>query len=252
MHDTALALPLVAAIFALAGTVKGIAGLGLPTVSIGLLGLWMSPMQAAALLLVPALVTNVQQMLDGPALRELLRRLWPMLVGILVGAAGAASFAGTIDPRLSTGLLGATLASYGLLGLAGVELPPPGRLERWLGAPIGVATGVLTAATGVYVVPAVPWLQSLRLPPDRMVQALGLSFTASSIGLGTALLQSGGLSARTALDGGVALVAAMAGMALGTRLRRRLSPAAFRRGFFVATLALGAQLAWKAWSASPA
>ena len=65
----------VGAVFALAGFVKGVIGLGLPTIAMGLLGVLMTPNQAAAILVVPALLTNVWQMWDGPALKALLRRL---------------------------------------------------------------------------------------------------------------------------------------------------------------------------------
>ena len=51
----------VVAVFALAGGVKGITGMGLPTVAMSLLGLWMHPAQAAMLLVIPSLVTNVAQ-----------------------------------------------------------------------------------------------------------------------------------------------------------------------------------------------
>lgn len=45
--------------FLLAGFVKGVVGLGLPTVAVGMLGLVMPPAQAAALLVAPSMVTNV-------------------------------------------------------------------------------------------------------------------------------------------------------------------------------------------------
>ena len=50
-----------AAVFLVAGTVKGVVGLGLPTIAMALLVLMMSPAEAAALLIVPSLVTNVWQ-----------------------------------------------------------------------------------------------------------------------------------------------------------------------------------------------
>ena len=53
---------LVIATFMLAGTVKGVIGLGLPTVAMGLLGLAMLPAQAAALLIIPSTVTNLWQL----------------------------------------------------------------------------------------------------------------------------------------------------------------------------------------------
>ena len=55
----------------LAGFVKGAIGLGLPTVSIGLLGLMMTPAQAAAIMVAPALITNVWQASVGGGLLPL-------------------------------------------------------------------------------------------------------------------------------------------------------------------------------------
>jgi hypothetical protein len=75
----------VAAIYVLAGSVKGAIGLGLPTVSMGLLGIWLPVEQAAAILILPAFLTNVWQSLAGGALISLLSRLWPMLICLVVG-----------------------------------------------------------------------------------------------------------------------------------------------------------------------
>ena len=86
----------ISGIFLLAGLVKGLIGLGLPTVAIGLLGLMMAPAQAAALLIVPSLVTHIWQALAGPCLLVLLRRLWPMFAGICLGTwAGAGIITGS-------------------------------------------------------------------------------------------------------------------------------------------------------------
>ena len=71
--------------FLLAGFVKGVIGLGLPTVAIGLLGLLMTPTQAAAILVLPALITNVWQAAVGGNLVPLVKRAWPMLVGVCIG-----------------------------------------------------------------------------------------------------------------------------------------------------------------------
>ena len=81
--DSPTILAAVAAAFFLAGLVKGVIGLGLPTVAVGLLGLMMTPAQAAAVLIVPSLLTNAWQACDGGALGDLIRRLWPLLFGIL-------------------------------------------------------------------------------------------------------------------------------------------------------------------------
>jgi hypothetical protein len=78
-------LTLIALTLLLAGTVKGLFGLGLPTITMGLLGLIMPPVQAAALLVVPTLATNALQLAGGPALRTVLSRFGSMILPSCVG-----------------------------------------------------------------------------------------------------------------------------------------------------------------------
>src|SRR5215475_179131 len=71
--------------FFLAGIVKGVAGMGLPTVAMGILGAIMSPVSAASLLVIPSFVTNFWQVFTGPNFLALMQRLWLMMLGIVVG-----------------------------------------------------------------------------------------------------------------------------------------------------------------------
>ncbi|KVT87789.1 hypothetical protein WT25_06760 [Burkholderia territorii] len=239
-------LTIVVLVFLLAGAVKGMIGLGLPTIAMGLLTLAMPPSAAASLLLVPSFITNVWQLWLGPSFGSLLRRLWPLLAGLTIG-----TLTGTLTglPALAAGsawthaALGVVLVAYGCWGLAAARLPAPGRHEKWLSAVAGYLTGVMTAATGVFVVPAVPYLQALRLPKDDLIQALGLSFTASTVALALQLRVTGALQT---VDLGVsvlALVPALAGMMGGQYARRVMSENAFKRCFFVGMIALGAYMA---------
>ena len=81
--------------FLAAGMVKGITGMGLPTVAMGVLGAALSPLTAAALLLMPSFVTNVWQLLSGPSFGKLIHRLWPMMTAILAGTLALFSREGT-------------------------------------------------------------------------------------------------------------------------------------------------------------
>ncbi|MBP0445167.1 sulfite exporter TauE/SafE family protein [Roseomonas sp. SSH11] len=233
----------IAAVFTLAGFVKGVIGLGLPTVAMGVLGSLMAPAAAAALLVFPSVVTNIWQMAGGPGLPALLRRLWPMLAGVCLGSwAGAGLLTGD-NTRAAMAGLGAALLAYAAIGLLPWKLPRiPPRHEGWAGPLTGAATGLVTGATGVFVIPAVPYLGALGLTRDELVQALGLSFTVSTLALAVALGGAGVFNADLAWGSLVALIPALVGMWLGTALRRRVSPEAFRRWFFLGLLVLGVQL----------
>jgi uncharacterized membrane protein YfcA len=128
----------VVAVLAVAGVVKGVIGLGLPTIAMGLLGTLMTPNQAAAILVVPATLTNVWQMWDGPALKILLRRLWPMLVCALLGTLPAADILTKASVSLTTALLGVILMIYALIGLVGVHFKVSRRAGPLLGPLVGL------------------------------------------------------------------------------------------------------------------
>jgi uncharacterized protein len=237
-----LELLLAAPVFLLAGFVKGVIGLGLPTLSIGLLSLVMAPAQAAALLIAPSIVTNIQQMRPWATLVALIQRLWPMLAGVTLGTlAGSGWLTGTSTRAAAAGL-GAALIAYAALGLAKVKFSVRKESERWLGPVVGVATGLVTAATGVFVIPAVPYLQAIGLEKDDLVQALGLSFFVSTLALWGALVLGGVGGGGLALSSLLMLAPALAGQLAGQHLRSRIDAATFRLWFLIGLLMLGCAL----------
>lgn len=241
-------LALVAFAFLLAGFVKGVIGLGLPTISMGLLALAMPTAEAAAILVAPSILTNFWQMLAGQPLRAALRRLWPLLVGICLGTWSGAGLMTSSPSRFSSAALGAAILIYGLLGVLSIRFHVPPRAERWLSLPVGAVTGFLGAATGVFVIPSVPYLQALGLDKDDLIQTLAISFTVSTLALIGNLYFGNVFTRDITFASLLALVPALAGMALGQFARTRLSEAAFRRVFFVSMIALGGYIMLRALS----
>ncbi len=250
MPDTGTVL-LIAAVFVAAGAVKGIVGLGLPTVVMGALGLAMPPAQAAALLVVPSLVTNLWQWLAGPAWRTVTRRLAAMLVFICLGTTLGIGLLTRSHSTWPSVLLGSVLVVYALTGLMLKPRPPRGLLERWVGPAVGGITGLLSGATGVFVMPAVPYLNALGMGKDELIQAMGLTFTVATVALALGLAWQGAFSLQLATTSTLAVAPALLGMVVGQRLRGRLDPVAFRKLFFVALLVVGLYMAVHGWPTAP-
>mgnify|MGYP003530595992 FL=1 len=230
----------VLGVFALAGMIKGAIGLGLPAVAMGLLTLFISPFQAATLLIVPSMVTNVWQLFAEGHVLRLVRRFWSLLIGIIVGSVWS------VFPTLGHGefqseaLLGGMLMLYGLYGLFAKNMPNLAPYEKYLSPVIGYLGGALTVATGVIVIPVVPFLQSLHLKRDDLVQSLGLAFTVSTLCLAV-FLQQNPIEAMP-FDYKMALIAlfpALVGMWLGTKIRYRIPEQKFRKVFFCGLVIFG-------------
>lgn len=233
---------LVILTFFMAGAVKGVIGLGLPTVAMGLLGLAMPPAQAAALLIVPSTLTNLWQLAAGGHLLALLRRLGGMLTMIFIGTLLGSVWLGIDSGPWAAHGLGAALLVYALYGLVGPGLRVAPAWEPWLGPLCGLLTGVVTAATGVFVMPAVPYLQGLGLSRDELVQALGLSFTVSTLALAVGLAGQDALGNQALGASLLVLAPALLGMFAGQWLRGRISAALFKRCFFIGLALLGGHL----------
>ena len=229
----------IATVFLLAGWVKGVVGMGLPAVAMGALGLAMSPVQAAALLVAPSLVTNIWQFVAGPGVVSTLKRLASMMVFVCVGTALGIQLLASGSSRWPSVALGGVLALYALLALFLPRLVVPPRLERGLSPVIGFTTGIVTGATGVFVVPAVPYLSALELTKDELIQAFGLSFTVSTIALAAALGSTGSYPINLLVASLFAVLPALLGMFIGQRMRNRIEPVTFRRWLFVSMFLVG-------------
>lgn len=239
-------LLVIAAVFMLAGFVKGVIGLGLPTVSMGLLAVSMTPVQALTVVIVPAIVTNIWQTFVGPYLRDIMRRLWPLMLGTVIGIWSCAGLMTGPYARDGTIVLGVLLAIYAVIGLSKVRFSVSRTNEKWVGGIVGLVTGAISAATGVQVIPSMPFMQAIGMEKDELVQALGVFFTIATLALALNLTTAGLLNASTAVPGLVAMVAAFAGMFLGQAVRTKMEPESFRRWFLIAMLLLGLYLAGSA------
>jgi hypothetical protein len=236
-------LVFIAAAFLLAGFVKGVIGLGLPPVSMGLLAVAMPPTQALAIVIVPAILTNIWQTFVGPHLRDIMRRLWPLMLGLTIGTRLNAGMMTGPYARFAPIFLGILLVIYAVVSLRKFVFTVGRQNEKWVGGIVGLISGVISAATGVQVIPSMPYLRALDMERDEFVQALGVFFTFGTLGLAFNLTAAGLLDPSTALPGGVALACSFTGMAIGQAVRARLEPEAFRRWFLISMICLGIYLA---------
>ena len=244
--EEAPSLLIVALVFLAAGGIKGVVGFGLPTLSLAVFVLLTPLPTAMALMLLPSLVTNVWQALQGGHLVALCHRFRLLFIT----AFGAIFLtAGFVTPGLEQALrllLGATIGLYALVTWRGLRLSFVQGREGSTGFAAGVLNGGLTGLTGAFVVPGVFYLQAVGLDRNQLVQAMGILFTVSTLGLLLALGDSGHFGLTEARTSAWGVVPAVLGMMVGQRLRHRMPEALFRRVFLLALAALGGYICLRA------
>ena len=235
-------LAIIAAIFLLAGAVKGVVGLGLPTVSLGLLTVVFGLKGAMVLMIIPSFTTNFWQGVVGGNLVKLLKRFWLLFALTCICIWIGAKFLKTADTAMLSVLLGFVTFLYGLIGLVAPRMPDARPHEKWLSPLVGISNGLITGLTGSSVMPGVPYYQSLEMDRDEMIQAMGILFSISALALGFAMAGEGLLPTELGVASLAGLVPAFGGMWLGLQVRKRISQQTFKRFLFASLLALGAYI----------
>ncbi len=233
-------LLLTGTVFLLAGIVKGIVGFGLPTVCLALFALTTGLVEAMALLLWPSFVTNLVQALQGGQFLALLKRLQALLIPAFLLIFAGTLVLQSVEMTVMSSLLGILIIVYAVLTLSGFRTSWSKKRNTFFGLVSGGLNGLLTGMTGSFVMPGVLYLNNLGLPRDQLVQAMGILFTVSTVGLGIALGGHGLISTQMTWISLAGVVPALIGMSVGRRIRVRLPEQTFRRIFLLALLGLGA------------
>jgi uncharacterized membrane protein YfcA len=230
---------LALAVFLIAGVVKGLVGMGLPTITIALTSLVLPLSDTIALIALPTIFTNVWQAAVGGNFRAIVRRQWPLIVPLALTLYLTMWLIGRKAPDWAFLVLAAVLVGYSVLGLFRIRLHIHADLEKPLAPVIGVVSGFVAGLVGVPVIPLMPYLQGLDIKPSELVQTLGVVLCATSVALTVSLLGFGMLDRAHAIVSAVAVVPAIAGMFVGTKIRLRLSVEQFRLAVLWALLLTG-------------
>lgn len=245
MDYTVVTIAIILGVFGFAGLVKGVVGLGLPPIVLGLLTAIIGIHPAMALVALPAFITNIVQAVSGSHWKTLwlTQRLFFFFATISI-AAGCLLTQFVSQAHMSL-LLGVLLMCYGSLGILKFKPHIDVQWRPHAGVVLGMCNGVFTGLTGSSAVPGVFYLQAIGLPKEKLIQAMGILFTCSSLGLSLGLIWQGVLTPSASALSVVALIPATICMYFGAKLRTHISVIMFERIFYGALTLLGLYVIFK-------
>ncbi len=212
-----------------AGLVKGVTGIGYATCAMPLLAMSVGLEKALALVVVPALVSNVAVLFGSGDVVRTLMRFQRFYLAILPGIAVGTALLGLVDAGLATKGLAVLTLAYVVLAVAKPALSLPPALERPLAMPAGLVNGLLTGLTGSQIVPLVPYMMALRLDANTQALAINLAVTIASLALGGALAFAGIMTSQMLALSAAGALPAIAGTLAGNTVRGSLPVDGVRR-----------------------
>ncbi|HUS95146.1 MAG TPA: sulfite exporter TauE/SafE family protein [Hyphomicrobiaceae bacterium] len=211
-----------------AGIIKGASGLGYSSCALPFLAASVGLKSAIVLVVIPAVVSNIAVMWTAGHFKETVARFWPFYAASLPGIVVGIMLLGWIDQRIAEVVLGVLIVAYAVIAVTRPPFFLPERLQRPLQVPAGLLNGLFTGLTGSQVLPLLPYMLALRLDPDRMVQAVNIAVTLAAGFMAIGLLTAGMMTLPGLGFSIAATIPAMAGILIGTRLRRLILAAQFR------------------------
>ncbi len=208
---------------------KGISGLGFSTICLGLLAMFLEPKLAIPLVFLPSLSSNFIVMLEVGHFFESLKRFWVLILSALPGLVIGILFlnnSGSDGPRL---ILGIIMLIYSLWAFRIEVMHLSERIEKVLLVPVGVISGMVNGITGSQIMPIMPFLLSLKMDRNVLVQTMNCAFSFNTLVMITGF-STIGLFTLPMMSLSIAGILPVAlGVYLGGRIRRRVSEALFRR-----------------------
>ncbi|MCF6321483.1 MAG: sulfite exporter TauE/SafE family protein [Rhizobiaceae bacterium] len=235
-------LAYVSVVFLVAGITKGIVGGGLPVMSIGLLTVVLSLPEAIALVMLPATITNFWQASTGGYFKMLVWRLWPYILTSILAVILGTMLLIIANPLLLTILLGLLMAVHSLMGIAGIEFKVSHNWEKTSGPAFGFITGLFAGMTGSPAYPGLYYLSGLGFDRNQLVQAMGICFSVVTLSVAISMQSNNLLSFNQIILSLIAVVPAISGMVIGSRIRQNLSENNFKKLFYLTLLFMGIYL----------
>jgi len=215
-------------IFLLAGIIKGVVGIGLPSASLSMLVQFVDPRAAIAMLLAPMLFSNIWQVYRGGRVRESFRILWPFAVCCMLFTWLAARQVGRVAADPLVLLLGCTIVLFAVTSF--LKPPPPVKksIDRPLQVIAGSLAGILGGLTAIWGPPMIMYLLARRPTNEEFVRFTGFLFLLGSVPLFLGYWESGLLTTQLTLISLLMVIPTILGFSLGEQLRPRLNQDQFR------------------------
>lgn len=229
-------------VFLLAGIVKGVLGIGLPTISISMLAQFVDPRVAIAFLLLPALITNVWQIYRGGQIKRSALKLWPFVSVMAVVLFISSLFAARANTKILVLGIGIMVVLWTVTSL--MKSPPriPAHFDRPAQFVLGAVAGVMGGLTAIWSPPMVVYLLSIKCDKEDFVRFTGFMIICGTVPLTIGYLLNGLMDKKLAMASLMMIVPTLLGFSIGEYLRRFLGGRQFQIAVLVLFFLMGLNL----------
>jgi uncharacterized membrane protein YfcA len=226
--------------FYIAGVVKGFLGIGLPAAAMALLTLFINPLDAIALIIVPIIFTNALQFLRSKKRKQVIIEYKYCAIALIITIFVTSMFIKSYPSALITISIGIAMVAFSINTLVGVKLLI-GPKYGWQ-ITTGIVSGILGGLSSIWSPPIAMYLLAREVSKEKFIAATGFLFLVGSFPLALGYYISGILTINIILKSLVGLIVVLTGFRTGEVLRERVPQGIFKKFVLWSFMIMGLRL----------
>jgi len=214
--------------FFIAGVVKGVIGIGLPTTAITIMTFFVSPLMALGLNLIPMTVANIWQLSKADNPRELVKNYKYFATSLVVCILITSFYANQIGDDVVRLIFAVAVLLFVCLQVFGFNFKmKPNHDNFWQGG-LGALGGLVGGAASIWAVPVTMYLLMKNVKPKQFVDVSGFLIMIGCIPVSIGYIATGVFQPNMFIYGALGSVIGIIGFQIGEKLRNKINAKTFR------------------------
>ena len=214
--------------FFLAGVVKGVIGIGLPTTAITIMTFFVSPLMALGLNLIPMTVTNIWQFSKADNPRELIKNYKYFAISLVVFILITSFYANQIGDNVVRLIFAVAVLLFVSLQIFGFNFKMnPKRDSLWQSS-LGTLGGIFGGAASIWAVPVTMYLLMKNVKPKQFVDVSGFLIMIGCLPVSIGYIATGVFQPNMFIYGALGSVIGIVGFQIGEKLRNKVNAKTFK------------------------
>jgi len=212
-----------------AGSVKGVIGIGLPTTGMAILSFFVSPLVALGLNLMPMFITNIWQFFKADNHLKILKQYKFFALFMIIFILFTSFYAVNLGNNLIRLLFGSIVVFFVITNLIGFNPKIKSKKDILMQISFGSFSGLLGGATSLWAMPITFYLLMKNLSPKKFVDVSGFFILVGCFPVSIGYISTEVFSIEMVSFGLVGSVFGLIGFQLGEKVRDKINPVIFKK-----------------------
>ena len=215
--------------YLIAGVVKGVIGIGLPTTAITIMTFFISPLMALGLNLIPMTVANMWQFSKADNPKKIINKYKYFASSLVICILITSFYAYELGDNLVRLIFSFAVLLFVGLQIFGFNFKMKANQDIFWQSGLGTLGGLIGGVASIWAVPVTMYLLMKNVKPKQFVDVSGFLITIGCIPVSFGYIATGVFQPTMFIYGALGSVTAIIGFQIGEKIRNKINAKTFKK-----------------------